>query len=232
MSFYLVFDVVGDGANQLANIHSLFVEVGQSGRDAGQAIESAHGGVIALIHGLRQLQDVGHMIREFGEGAIATFTELTNSVFENSAMFESLRAKIDFAFGSDANKAWEDMLGFSRESVFELSEIVDVVGSLRTAIQGIDPTNRMIQWRNRVGETSDAMQVMADTAAGTGRRFSMVGYEVQQMMGNVFRGAHMVLRLTHEETEAIKAVTGSAVDAQTKFSKIMEILALHYGGAN
>lgn len=235
MNFYLVFDVIGDGQAKLSDIVQQFSEVGQAGRMAGQAIQSAHGPIIAMIHGLRQMQDAGNLIRGFGQSAINVMEQFGRSVYENTAMFETLHERVNFAY-QDFNEGpnrnpWEEMLQYSRQSVWELSDIAGVIGSMRTAIRGIDPTNENTQWVNRVGEMSNALQIMGDTAVGTGRSLSMVGYEVQQMMGGVFRGAHMVLRLTHEETEAIKHVVNSAVDAQTKFSKIMEVLSAHYGGA-
>ena len=233
MRFYLLFDVQGNAAEQLNNISGQFLNLGSAALQAGSGVESAHGSVIAMIHGLHELATAGSLVREWGEGILETFFRITSSVFDMSAEFESLNARMGFAFGDRQAEVWERVQTYARDSVYTFNEVAGIVGQLGIAIPGVaaEFAEMPERYLSRHGEMIDAFHVLGDTASGTGRNINMIGYEAMQMMSGVYRGAHQVLHLTHQETETIKHAIESTADTAVQFSAIMQVLASHYGGA-
>lgn len=233
MRFYLVFDVEGNASEQLSRLSTQFIELGAAGTAAGGGVQSFHGTVIAAIHGLRQLEEVGHGATQMGYGLLHVLGELAGSVSHNAQEFEALRARMGFAFPQDAARVWEQAQTYAVESVYNFREVADVVNRLGIAIPGLSTefSELHANYRSRTGQMIDAFHVLGDTAAGTNRSLTMVSYEAMQMMAGVWRGAHQVLHLTHQETDQIKHAIASTTDTAVQFSSIMQVLASHYGGA-
>ena len=234
MRFYLVFDVQGNASQELSRLSTQFVELGAAGMQASGGVQSFHGTVIAAIHGLRQLEEVGHGATEMGYGMLHVLGLLAGSVTQNAMEFESLRARMDFAFGDVASGSiWRNVEKYAVESVYQFNEVAGIVGQLGIAIPGVAAEFESLgnNYRSRNGDMVNAFQVLGDTAAGTGRSINMVGYEAMQMMAGVWRGAHQVLHLTHQETNRIKHAIQATTDTAAQFSSIMQVLAAHYGGA-
>lgn len=233
MRFYLVFDVEGNASDQLSRLSTQFIELGAAGTAAGGRMESFHGTVIAAIHGLRQLEEVGHAATEMGYGLLSVLGQLSASVLQNAQEFESLETRMSFAFGDRSQAVWAKTQEYAVESAYQFNEVAGVIGQLGIAIPAVaDEFARLPEsYLSRHGEMIDALHVLGDTASGTGRSFQMVSYEVRQMMAGVWRGAHQVLNLTHQETDTIKHAIQSTTDTAVQFSTIMQVLASHYGGA-
>lgn len=234
MRFYLVFDVEGNASEELSRLSSQFIELGQAGMTAGSGVESFHGSVIAAIHGLRQIEELGHGMMSWGEGLIGTMGTLAHSTLDTAATFESLRARMGFAFDGNADAVWQNINDYAVNSVYRFGEVADVVGGLGVAIRGLGNEFAQLpaKYTPRSGaEMINALQVMGDVASGTGRQIGFIGFEVEQMMSGMFRGAHQVLRLTQEETDTIKHLVKGTHDSAVQFSGIMDVLAAHYGGA-
>lgn len=233
MRFYLLFDVQGNAAQQLDNIAGQFVNLGAAAMQASSGISSSHGSVIAMIHGLHELANAGNMVSAWGENTLSLFSQVTSGVFNMAAEFESLNARMGFAFGERQAEVWERVQTYARDSVYTFNEVAGIVGQLGVAIPGVAAEFATLpeQYTSRAGGLIDAFHVLGDTASGTGRSINMIGYEAMQMMSGVFRGAHQVLHLTHQETETIKHAISSTTDTAAQFSSIMQVLAAHYGGA-
>lgn len=233
LQFYLLFDVKGNAPQQLASIASQFGQLGAASANAAASVQSAHGTVIALIHALHQMQTVGSLVERTGVSIASSMGHLSQSVFETASEFETLHERINFAFGDNASQVWENINRYAVDSVYTFRDVSDVVGGLGIAVRGLDQEFMSLtqKYTTRTGQQAHALEVMGDVAAGTGRSLSMIGFEVEQMMSGVYRGAHMVLRLTQEETNEIKHAVAATHDSVTQFEAIMRVLALHYGGA-
>ena len=233
MRFYLVFDVQGNAQQQLSAIGAQFLNLGTMAESSARGVDHFHGTVIAMIHGLRQLEEVGHSAMEWGTAFLGTLYQLTHGVFETAASFETMRERMNFAFNDQAPAIWRNIQQYAVDSVWRFGEVADVVGGLGIAIRGLSDEFETLpaRYASRTGDMVNALQVMGDVASGTGRSLSMVGFEVEQMMTGMFRGAHMVLRLTQQETETIKNAIHATADTQQQFAAIMDVLAEHYGGA-
>jgi hypothetical protein len=233
MRFYLVFDVQGNAAQQLQSIGAQFATLGAVAGTSAAGVQSFHGSVIAMIHGLHQLNTVGQDAISWGSAFLSTIYGISHAVIETASSFETMRERMRFAFNDNSEQIWSNIQRFAVDSVWRFGEVADVVGGLGIALRNLDGefTNLPRSYESRTGGMIDALQAIGDTAAGTGRSLSMVGFEVEQMMTGMFRGAHMVLRLTQQETETIKHAISTTTDAGQQFSAIMAVLAAHYGGA-
>lgn len=231
LGVHLVFDVQDHTEKGLEKVEHGLEALEEAHEGVGHAAEAASHQVLGLQNAFEHMQHTGHQIMEVGERGLQSFEGMAHHAIHAAAEFDELRAKMQFAFGEETQRAFSNLRTFEQNSAYSMAELTEAVAALRSAFRGIDPTDLTPRFRSATGQMESGLEALSDAAAGAGVSLGDTIQIVERALEGNYQSIAYQMRLSGEEVDAMRGRVNAAGTEQEKYNAIVETLAQHWGGA-
>jgi len=240
--YTLDMDVSGNAKKELENISKSIGDIrGQAGQlssmgdSMGKAMDqvASNTRTAAIAAVAQQIQGLSQKFVELSDTVRTRGKEFIQDIFTETAAFQDTQADLKFAFGSQWESVYDEVLKDSAKLTFSFQDVAQLASGLgRMKINpfgGVDESSQ--KFLSKTGEYVRALEVIQDAADASGRDSQKFMFSLREAISGDMKSIRDALDLPKEVTEKWKKAIDAAKDPQAKYNTMIKELATLYGGA-
>ena len=158
---------------------------------------------------------------------------IVREIIKDSAVAQDIESSLQFAFGNQWKKVYEDVKKDAAQLTFTFTETAELAASLgRLNINPFGGTTEASQiFKSKTGENIRSLQVLQDTADAVGKSTRDLEFSIRSAMVGEWTSMKRRFKIDPKEVAEWRKEIDKATDPQVKFNLLIDKLGAKYGGA-